>query len=258
MRPRYKLVGDVALVRLRGGEDPEEVVEYLLDRHPRLRAVLAYEGVGGELRLPRVRLLYGERPVVTRYVEHGVAYELDVERMMFSLGNKFERLRVAAMIREWEVVVDAFAGIGQFALPIAALGRPAAVHAIELNPEAYEYLVRNVRANGLEGKVRTYRGDCREVTKGLEGIADRVVMGYFPGTISYLEAGLRALRPGGGVIHLHDLVQRGSEEDYCAEVIKSARGRGYEVRLLRATRVKSYSARLVHVALDLLCLPKRP
>ncbi|MCS7127152.1 MAG: hypothetical protein NZ953_01980 [Thaumarchaeota archaeon] len=258
MRPRYKVVGDVALVRLRDGEDPKEVVDYLLGRLPRLRAVLAYEGVGGELRLPRVRLLHGERPVVTRYAEHGVVYELDVERMMFSLGNKFERLRVAALTRDWEVVVDAFAGIGQFSLPIAALGRAVFVHAIEVNPEAYEYLVRNVRANGLEGRVRTHLGDCREVTKGLEGVADRVVMGYFPGTIGYLDAGLRALRPGGGVVHLHDLVEGGSEEEYCARVVGGVKERGYDVRLLRTARVKSYSARLDHVVLDLLCLPRRP
>ncbi|MCS7117380.1 MAG: hypothetical protein NZ957_01155 [Thaumarchaeota archaeon] len=257
MRARYKLIGNVVLVRLGLDDDPDEVVKQLTKRFAHLKAVLAYEGVSGDLRLPKVRLLYGERPVVTTYTEHGVIYELDAEQTMFSLGNKFERIRVAALVREWEVVVDAFAGIGQFSLPIAVFGRPKAVHAIELNPKAYEFLVRNIERNGLGGRVSAYLGDCRDVARHLAGIADRVVLGYFPGTLKYLDVGLKLLRPCGGVVHLHDLVRKGSEEDYSSEVVRVAKERGHEVMVLRTGRVKSYSARSDHMVLDLFCFPTR-
>ncbi|MCS7095331.1 MAG: hypothetical protein NZ988_05965 [Thaumarchaeota archaeon] len=257
MRARYKLIGDVALVRLRSDDDPDEVVRRLTGKLASLRAILAYEGVTGELRLPKVRLLYGERPVVTTCVENGVVYELDAEQMMFSLGNKFERARVAALVRDWEVVVDSFAGVGQFSVPIAVFGRPKRVHAIELNPTAYEFLVRNVERNGVAARVSTHLGDCREVVGSLEGVADRVVLGYFPGTLRYLDVGLRFLKCCGGVIHLHDLVRKGAEEDYASEVVRAAREEDHTVRVLRMGRVKSYSAKWDHVILDLFCLPMR-
>jgi len=53
-------------------------------------------------------------------------------------------------------VLDVGANIGVFALYAARAGAHA-VHAFEPNTAAYEYLQRNVRENGLEQVIRTYR-----------------------------------------------------------------------------------------------------
>ncbi|MEM0375100.1 MAG: hypothetical protein QXP43_02170, partial [Nitrososphaerota archaeon] len=152
----YKVLGEVVLLRLRPGQDEGEALRYVESRHPVVRWVLVYEGIEGPLRRPRVRLIKGEEPVVTVYREAGVEYEIDAANLMLSLGNKFERLRTAATVRTWEVVVDMFAGVGQFTMPIAVHARPVRVHSVEINPDAeeeneqaYAQLVEYVRMAAL-------------------------------------------------------------------------------------------------------------
>jgi tRNA wybutosine-synthesizing protein 2 len=85
-------------------------------------AVLSEEGpVTGVERRPSVRLIWGEG-TETVHREHGVEYAFDTARQMFSKGNVHERLRMGRTVRDGETVVDMFAGIGYFTLPMAVLG----------------------------------------------------------------------------------------------------------------------------------------
>ncbi len=256
-RFRYKVLGEAVLLKLRPGDDVEEALSFVESRHPRARWVLAYEGVWGPLRKPRVRLLKGEEPVVTVYREGGVEYELDAASLMLSLGNKFERLRMAATVRNWETVVDMFAGVGQFTVPIAVHARPVRVHSIELNPEAYEFLVRNVRRNRVEGVVVPYLGDCREVTSELGQVADRVIMGYFGGTLDFLHHALSVLRAGGGVIHVHEVVKSGELEAFAGQVVRRANELGYRAVPVWIRTVKTYSPDEVHGVVDVFAVRSR-
>ncbi|MDJ0274291.1 MAG: hypothetical protein QXO17_02950 [Nitrososphaerota archaeon] len=250
----YKVLGEVVLLRLRPGQDEGEALRYVESRHPVVRWVLVYEGIEGPLRRPRVRLIKGEEPVVTVYREAGVEYEIDAANLMLSLGNKFERLRTAATVRTWEVVVDMFAGVGQFTMPIAVHARPVRVHSVEINPDAYSFLVRNVRRNRVEELVVPHLGDCRDVVRELGPVADRVIMGYFGGTIDFLPYALSALRPSGGVVHVHEVVNRDDVEAFAGEVVRRARDLGYAAAPVWVREVKSYSPEQVHVVVDLLAV----
>ena len=64
-------------------------------------------------------------------------------RVMFSSGNVDERVRMSKLKIEGECVVDMFAGIGYFTLPIAKY-TGATVQAWEKNPVAYDYLKKNI------------------------------------------------------------------------------------------------------------------
>lgn len=56
---------------------------------------------------------------------------LDVAKIMWSQGNIEERKRMAFISNENEVVVDMFAGIGYFTIPLAKYSKPKLVYAIE-------------------------------------------------------------------------------------------------------------------------------
>jgi len=176
-------------------------------------------------------------------------------RLMFCLGNSFERLRLAGLVSDGEIVVDMFAGVGQFTIPITVLANPEKVYAIEINPEAYAYLAENIRLNGVEDRAQPILGDCRRVAEEkLRGIADRVIMGYFWGTIEALGPALGALKPEGGIIHFHDLARRGGEREFVENVLERARQMGYRVELLGWRRVKSYSRTRNHVVIDFFAM----
>ena len=82
---------------------------------------------------------------------------------------------MAKLVAPGEVVVDPFAGVGQFTVPIARHAKTTVVHSIELNPTAYNYLYENVRINRVGHLVRPLLGDCERIAP--RGVADRVLMG---------------------------------------------------------------------------------
>ncbi len=257
---RAKLIGGVALLRLR----PEiygfrrEIGELVLGFYrPRVKAVYLLRGVEGVERKPTLEFLAGDPLKEVVHREHGCAFKFDLTRLMFCLGNSFERLRMAALTRRGEIIVDMFAGIGQFTIPMAVLGEPSKIYAIEINPEAHRYLVENIRLNNVEERVEAILGDCRKVAvEKLEGTADRVLMGYFGGTVEALPAGLKALRAEGGVIHFHELVRRGSEAEFVESILRRARDFGYRIKLIGWRKVKSYSKTRNHIVIDFLALKK--
>ncbi|MFB6150825.1 MAG: class I SAM-dependent methyltransferase family protein [Haloarculaceae archaeon] len=259
----WAVLGTVVLVEMGDAPRPAEVGEALLALHGEADTVLSRGGIDGAHREPDVEVVAGEGDTETVHTEHGTRYAMDLAAVMFSPGNKAERARMGEAAAAGERVVDMFAGIGYFTLPMARAG--AEVTAIERNPTAFRYLLENVRLNGVADRVRPYRADCRDVlaragsTSDGEGpgdgadaaevAADRVVMGYYEAH-EYLDAALSALGPG-GVVHLHEATPEALVFDRPVERLRSAaRERGRSVDVLDARRVKGYSEGVAHVVVD--------
>jgi len=245
------ILGKVIIVKIDPGIEHLKgmIGEALLEVYPRCSTVLMDRGIEGKLREPDREVIAGSEKTGTETVhrENGVVFKLDPMKVMFSAGNLKERMRMGRL-GAGEIVVDMFAGIGYFTLPMAVHSRPRKIVAIEINPVAYGYLAENVRLNRVEDVVELILGDCAVAAP--EGIADRVVMGYVGTTNQYLDAGIAALRPG-GVLHYHQTVPeqlypQKLEEDL-AEAAKRA---GRSVRIERAARVKKYSPGMLHAVLD--------
>jgi len=101
--------------------------------------------------------------------EHGTRYCLNVEKVMFSRGNVNERARAGGFPALGETVVDMFAGIGYFTLPLALRAKPARIVACDWNPDAVECLRKNVELNKVGGIVEVREGDNREQLKDMVG-----------------------------------------------------------------------------------------
>ncbi|PSP85999.1 class I SAM-dependent methyltransferase family protein [Halobacteriales archaeon QS_6_64_34] len=253
----WAVVGSVVLVAMGEAPRPGEVGEALLALHGEADTVLARNGISGTHREPDVTVVAGEGDTETVHTEHGTEYALDLAEVMFSPGNKAERVRMGELVEPGERVLDMFAGIGYFTLPMARAG--AEVIAVEHNPTAFRYLVENTVRNGVDGLVHPYRADCREVIEaGLDGgPVDRVVMGYYEasepaddGGFVYLDHALDALAPG-GILHMHEATPEQLVFDRPIERLEAAAanaGRSVEIRDTR--RVKSHSEGVVHVVVD--------
>jgi tRNA wybutosine-synthesizing protein 2 len=220
--------------------------EALLSIYPRCKTVLRDRGIEGQLRQP-VREVIAGCDTKTIHRENGVVFNLDAMRIMFSQGNLRERMRMARFGKD-EFVVDMFAGIGYFSLPMAVHSRPRKVIAIELNPLAFSYLQENIRLNHVDEIVEPILGDCKEMAPS--GKADRVVMGFVSTTDRYLKTGIEALRPG-GILHYHQTVPSWL---YPAAVIddvtKAARASGRKAEIMQCIRVKKYSPGVLHAVVD--------
>ncbi len=202
-------------------------------------------GIHGVLRTPEVRVLWG-RGMEVVHVEGGVQYAFDVAKIMFSSGNLPERTSIPSKIRDGAVVVDLFAGIGYFTLPIAVHARPAAVYACELSPVAYHYLLENLRINRASNVVPLF-GDCRSTAP--RGIADVVIMGHFSAS-EYLDVAFDSLR-GAGLVVYHELCPREQfPKTPIAHLTEGARRHWYDVESVHSRILKSYAPGIVHAVLE--------
>lgn len=244
---KWELVGDVVVIRL-----PSELEEFrhevastyarVLDAKTVLRDT---GGITGELRTPRVEKLVGD-DTVTVHKENGVLFKLDLERVMFSSGNVDERVRVSKLDCDGEVIVDMFAGIGYFSLPIAVHRRPERIVSCELNPVAFEYLVENVRLNGVEDTVEPVLGDNRDLPG--DSFADRVLMGYVKTTHEYLATAFKLVR-NGGMVHYHETCPCELLPDRPVQRLQDALPNG-DIEIIGTREVKSYSPGISHVVVD--------
>ncbi|MGC8645470.1 MAG: class I SAM-dependent methyltransferase [Thermoplasmata archaeon] len=239
LRMKYEIVGKAMLMKdLPDIGLDERKLGYAIRASFKLWSVYRILSIEGETRVPSTRLISGIRSDVTHF-EEGVIYRFDPSRIMFSKGNKRERHRLLDMVSSEETVLDMFAGIGYFSIPLSKKARE--VFACEINPVAFHYLLVNKRLNGSEN-LRPMLGDSSLIRKS--AFADRIVMGHFS-SISYLPKALEYLKPR-GFIHLHALVPRGGEEKISSKLLK-LRG----VNDLTYLKVKGYSPRLNHIVFDL-------
>ncbi len=244
---RYKILGDIILIKI-----PDELEQFkhligeeLLKLHPRCKAVWRDKGKEGMLRKPNVELIAGQGSV-TIHRENGCLFKLDVTKVMFSPGNQGERMRMARIVEPGEVVVDMFAGIGYFSIPIAVHSKPKRIYSIEINPDSYEFLLENIELNDVSCIVPIL-GDSKHVTP--EGVADRVIMGHIF-CHEFLPVAIRALKEDGGIIHYHESVPEAVINRPIERVKKACEKLGKKVKILNFRKVKNYSPGVLHVVVD--------
>ncbi|HLE47926.1 MAG TPA: class I SAM-dependent methyltransferase family protein [Candidatus Thermoplasmatota archaeon] len=216
----------------------------------RMRTVLKRVGVvEGELRLPRMRRIWGDTNTETIHIENGIRYRFDPTAVMFSPGNLGERQRVAGLPVADETIVDLFAGIGYFTLPLAVYGRPRQIIACEKNPVAFRYLQENIELNDVADIVQARLGDNRDTAP--IGEADRVFMGYLPDPTDFLPVALSCLKRTGGSIHYHSVVDVPAFPKAAFEKMHEVlQALNWTATLKQSVTVKSFGPGAVHGVLD--------
>lgn len=223
--PSLDLLGKVVILRENVLQymSPQEVISSIRQVYPYVRAIWVKEGTVDTYRRPILRLLWGEeiREVVVR--EYGIKFKVVLGDVYYNPRLAEEHHRVAKMVRKGEVVVDAFSGIGCFALHIAS-SVFSLIIANDINPVAYELLLENIKANArsLKGVVIPLNLDAADLPSALlERKADRVIADLPLKSLEYASTYERLLRPGGS---LHLYVHSSSIEDTRDAIAESFRG----------------------------------
>ncbi|XP_035224530.1 tRNA wybutosine-synthesizing protein 2 homolog [Stegodyphus dumicola] len=238
-----------------------------------------YKVQNNDFRSPQVDLLKGSDGWVT-HVDNKIKYTYDVTKCMFSAGNISEKLRISNFSCEGETIVDLYAGIGYFTLPFLIHAKAAVVHACEWNPYAVEALEKNLIINGVQKKCVIHFGDNREVCP--EKVADRINLGLIPSSERGWPTAARALKPSGGILHVHGNVtsnlgntlqpikspKEGNflkpewvkwSESVCStfqNIFLDIYETDWNVKVLNITRIKSYAPHIDHLVADIKCTPQ--
>ncbi len=205
------IIGDIAVVDI-----PPEMKTYnniigqaLLKTHKNVQTVLAKIGaVGGKHRLRELEFIAGKKKTTTVHKEHGCKYQVDIATAYFSPRLSHEHNRIASIVQKGETVIDFFAGVGPFSVLIAKKNIDVTVFAVDINPEAVQFLKKNIRLNRVNKRVIPIQGNARQAVENrLLGVADRVIMNLPKKAIEFVDVACKAVKPSGGIIHYYAFVR---------------------------------------------------
>lgn len=205
------IVGDIAIV-----EVPSELKPYekligmaILKAHRNVKTVLAKAGaISGIYRTREFVFIAGEPKTCTIHREFGCQYYVDVAKAYFSPRLSHEHQRVALLVKKDEVVLDLFAGVGPFSILIAKTV-DSKIYAIDINPEAFVLLKKNILLNRVQNRVMPMLGNARQIVcDKFANIADRVIMNLPESAIDFVDIACTALKLGGGIIHFYSFIRQ--------------------------------------------------
>jgi len=255
----FQTVGKVIILKLNPIliEKREIIGKTYLKLFPKIRSIYINLGkVVGTFRDPKgIEFIAGEDNPIVEHKEHRIIYRFDITKIMFSKGNIYERKYLATLIKGGEIIVDMFAGIGYFSLPIAKHASPEKIYSIEINPVAYKFLVENIKINHLEEKIIPILGDSKKEVLNLSksGIrADRIIMGVFPAPRDFIREALSLAKDKGSIFHYEGVVSKEDFRSLFEEFHNEAKKMDFKSELKAKRYVKSYGPNLYHVVLDIL------
>jgi tRNA (guanine37-N1)-methyltransferase len=233
--PRHEQVGGIAIMQ---ECDPAGAGNILASR-PSLHSVLfAASEVSGQYRTREFEVLAGLPTTRTDVVEYGHRFTVDLSTAYFSARLSSERQRILERMGDHEIVLDMFAGVGPFAITLAA--RAAFVVASDINPHAILLMLANLAQNRTNN-VLPVLADAHHLPAIIPWQFDRIVMNLPLSGSEFLFDGFRLCKPG-GIIHFYSLVSREGEHNDCIHEL------GGEISAERV--VRSYSPGQWHAVYD--------
>jgi len=211
----FDQIGNIIIVRIPDSLLPKKklIGETLLAQVKNANSVFYQSSsVEGEFRTRNLEILAGDDKTETEYKEYGCRFVVDVKKVFFSPRLSSERIRIAELVNDGEVMINMFGGIGMFSI-IAAKKRKCTVYNIDINPDATKLCEKNVTLNKLVGNVITIHGDALEVIKNqLENKSDRTLMLLPEKSDEFLNSAVLTTKSN-GVIHYYSHIHADKKLD---------------------------------------------
>lgn len=201
----FDIIGDIIIIKIPEelDEKKEIIAKILINKIKTVKTVFQQiSSVEGEYRTRRLCFLTGINKSITEYREHGCIFKVDVLKTYFSPRLSTERLRVSKLIRNNEIIVNMFAGIGTYSIILAKKNPDCIVYSIDLNPDANDLCIINSKLNKVQDRVIPILGNARTIiATQLKGKATRVLMPLPEQAAEFIDSAIMALENNKGIIH---------------------------------------------------------
>ena len=137
----FDVIGDIVIIKIPNClmSKKEIIGEAILNNvKPAKSVFIQTSEIKGEYRVRNLEFLAGEDRTETEYKEHGCRFRVDVIKAYFSPRLSTERLRVATLVRDNEVITNMFGGVGTYSVLMAKKNKTCKVYNIDSNPVATE------------------------------------------------------------------------------------------------------------------------
>ncbi|MBU1111488.1 MAG: class I SAM-dependent methyltransferase family protein, partial [Nanoarchaeota archaeon] len=214
-----EIVGDIMILEIPEKLEKKEkiIAEAYLELTKNVKTVVKKSEIhSGIFRTRKLKVLAGIRNKTTIHLENGVRIKLNLEKSYFSarLGN--ERLRIAKLVKKGEEILVMFSGSAPYPLVLAKHSPVKTILGIEINPDAHQFGLENLKLNKLENKIKLINGDVRKIIPKLSrGLVktkeykeyknkkfDRILMPLPKTGEEFLDVALPITKKG-GYVHLY-------------------------------------------------------
>ncbi|MGC8572685.1 MAG: class I SAM-dependent methyltransferase [Caldisphaera sp.] len=256
--PKIEYIGDIAIIKVPFNDVNEEELKKLaneiLEKNKFVKSVWhAATPVMGELKIRDYKYLAGEKRSETIYKEHNCMFKVDIKKVFITPRLSYEHLRIANLVKEGERIINMFAGAGLFSIIIAKKSNPKVVHSIDINPDAYKYMIENIELNKVKDIVVPYLGDAKEIIEEkLLDSSDRVLMPLPDKALDYVKYAISSIDKM-GYIHLYLHVSARKDEYLSkAEELTKKELEKYNItyKIINSKEVRPVGPRLYQVVVD--------
>jgi Predicted methyltransferase len=246
----FDVVGDVAIVKI--SDDVLELKEQIgaaILQTVGVRTVMMDSGVKGELRIRDLERIAGSGSSETVHKEFGVRMLTDPSKVYFNPRLATERMRIASLVRNGEIIIDMFAGVAPFPLVISKHSEAEIIYAIDLNEDAKEFMNKNIEMNKVTNVI-AIQGDARSVMKDLPK-ADRIIMNLPQSAFEFLDLALLNINKN-GMIHLHKIMDRSDLGAFTETLVRNAKENGFGICVKEIIELKTYSPTMSVYVFDII------
>ena len=200
----FEIIGSILIIRDSANDRVmKKFAEDKMQKHPYIKTVLLQTTkIQGQKRTRELKFLLGDKNFETIHREHGNQYFLNLLDTFFSPRLSFERQRIASLVKENEIILNFFAGVGPFSIAIAKKQKNCVIHSIEINERSCNYMKKNIELNNCEDIIIVYCGDAFNIVphKFLNS-TNRVLLPLPLESKRSLPLALKCLEDGKGTIH---------------------------------------------------------
>jgi tRNA (guanine37-N1)-methyltransferase len=250
----FDVIGDIAIIKIPDEllDKKELIAAQILKSMKNVRTVLRQvSDVRGEYRIRDLSFVAGEEKYETIYKESGCLFKVNVKDVYFSPRLSTERERIAELVKDGELILNMFAGIGTFSI-IIAKKKKCLVESVDLNPNAIELAKESLKLNKhLRGIINPILMDAGKYAALNSDAFDRVLMPLPERAKDFLPPAVEAARVGGTIhyythVPLHDFKDKSVIESELSKVKLSKK-----LQLISWRKVREVGPRYIQAIADL-------
>lgn len=162
----FSQIGHIVHLNLRDSQLPFKnlVGQVILDKVPNAKTVVNKTNIiDTTFRHFSMELLAGEENTIVEVKENGCRYEFDFAKVYWNPRLGTEHERIVELLNPQDVLYDVFSGVGPFSVPAARKG--IKVLANDLNPNSYNWLLKNSQINKTKDNLLAFNKDGRDFLK---------------------------------------------------------------------------------------------
>jgi tRNA (guanine37-N1)-methyltransferase len=251
----YDIIGEIILIKL-----PSDSLKYknligaaLIKTNKNIKTVCLIDPVSGELRTRNLSIISGDKNTSTIHNEFGIKYYINLSKAYFSPRLANERKRISKLVKNNEIIVDLFAGVGPFSIMIAKYANPKKIYLIDKNKYAIKYAKKNILINNVLDKINILNIDAKNIERYIlknKLKADRVIMNLPFSAFNYFENALKILADN-AFIHYYDILKNEKINDRINYLKRISEKNGFKIKKFKIRKIKSYSPREFYIGIDI-------